>query len=325
VAEFAIAIHGGAGLQRSEPNKTEIRNQLKQICGETFSMLKNGREALDAVERAVYLLEDSGLFNAGRGACLTSAGTAELDAGICDGRTLSSGAVTGITNYAHPIEVARFIMENTNMVMMRGDEAIRLMQLFKTVEPAELVTPAKLSRLRQELSQLEKGASGGLVSKHFSKDTSLVLKHKQLQPSASMGTVGAVAVDLHGNTAAAASTGGYWLKISGRVGDSPILGAGFYADSKHGAAAATGVGEYTIRLGLSRKIVEKMNRRVSPQQALNTCFRQLEKLFGVDNMGVIAVDKYGRVGVKFNTEGMGHAYESSNNLNMTVKLFPEEK
>jgi beta-aspartyl-peptidase (threonine type) len=325
VGRFAIAIHGGAGLRRNEPNQVDMRNQLKQICDKAFSLLKQGGEALDAVERAVYLLEDSGLFNAGRGACLTSTGEAELDAGICDGKTVASGAVTGITNYAHPVKVARFIMENTDMVMMRGDAALRLMELFEKVEYTELVTHTKLERLRRELSFLEDRTKGGFVAKHFSKNTSLMLKHRKLRPASMIGTVGAVALDLRGNTAAAASTGGYWLKISGRIGDSPVLGAGFYADSKHGAAAATGVGEYTIRLALTREIVEHMNARVSAQQALNMGFQRLEKLFGSDNMGVIAVDKHGRVGVKFNTEGMGHAYATSNKPKVVAKLFHGEK
>ena len=169
----------------------------------------------------------------------------ELDAGICKDLDLSTGSVAGMTEYAHPITVARFIMEETNMVEMHGDRALKLMELYREVRRENLVTPPKLQRWAKMLAEL--GAGGGYLEKHHQKELRVLMEHPEYRRTPKIGTVGAVAVDSRGGTSAASSTGGYWLKMPGRIGDTPAYGAGFYAD-RNGAATATGVGEYAVRL-----------------------------------------------------------------------------
>jgi len=251
---WALAIHGGAGIRLADPNRTDILRTLEEIVEDTCPLLEGGGSAVDATERAVYLMEESGRFNAGRGACLTSEGKAELDAGICNGIDLSTGSVAGMTEYAHPIAVARFIMEETTMVEMQGDRALELMGLYREVRREALVTPPKLQRRAKMLAELS--ASGGHLRKHHPKEMRILMDHPEYRRIPKIGTVGAVAVDSRGGTSAANSTGGYWLKMPGRIGDTPAYGAGFYAD-RNGAATTTG-GEYAVRLLISRSVVGRM-------------------------------------------------------------------
>ena len=313
---WALVIHGGAGIRLADPNRSEILRTLKKTVEETSGLLRSGGSALDAVERAVNLMEDSGRFNAGRGACLTSDGRAELDAGICNGADRSTGAVAGMTGYAHPIEVARFVMEETNMVEMQGDRALELIGLFRSVKREELVTTPKLQRRAKLLEEL--GSPGNYVGKHHPKELRILLQHPKYRETPRIGTVGAVALDATGGTAAANSTGGYWLKMPGRIGDSAAYGAGFYADG-NGAATTTGVGEYAVRLLLSKSVVDRM-QTMSAQRSVMAAFREVERRFGGDNLGVICVDRRGRVGVHHNTEGMAHAFRTSRDRVTTVRI-----
>ena len=283
---------------------------------ETCPLLEGGGSAIDATERAVYLMEESGRFNAGRGACLTSDGKVELDAGICNGVDLSTGSVAGMTGYAHPISVARFIMEETNMVEMHGDRALELMELYRKVRREDLVTPPKLKRRAKMVGDL--GTSGNYLEKHHQKELRILMEHPEYLRTPKMGTVGAVAVDSRGGTSVASSTGGYWLKMPGRIGDTPAYGAGFYADG-NGAATATGVGEFAVRLLICRSVVEKMKTKTA-QHSVMSAFSEVERRFGRETLGVVSVDRRGRVGAYHNTEGMGHAFKTGRDLKTTVRL-----
>ncbi len=313
---WALIIHGGAGIQLSDPNRTDVLRTLEEIVEDTCPLLERGGSAIDATERAVYLMEESGRFNAGRGACLTSDGKAELDAGICNGVDLSTGSVAGMTEYAHPIAVARFIMEETNMVEMHGDRALELMELYREVRREALVTPPKLQRQAKLLGELV--ANGGYVGKHHPKELRIMMEHPEYRRTPRIGTVGAVAVDSRGETSAASSTGGYWLKMPGRIGDTPAYGAGFYAD-RNGAATTTGVGEFAVRLLISRSVVERMKGKTAQHSVMAT-FREVERRFGKDNLGVVSVDRRGGVGVHHNTEGMGHAFKTGHDRKTTVRI-----
>jgi beta-aspartyl-peptidase (threonine type) len=250
------------------------------------------------------------------GACLTSDGRVELDAGICKDLDLSTGSVAGMTEYAHPITVARFIMEETNMVEMHGDRALKLMELYREVRRENLVTPPKLQRWAKMLAEL--GAGGGYLEKHHQKELRVLMEHPEYRRTPKIGTVGAVAVDSRGGTSAASATGGYWLKMPGRIGDTPAYGAGFYAD-RNGAATATGVGEYAVRLLISRSVAGRMKTGTA-QHSVMAAFREFEGRFGKDNLGIIAVDRRGGVGVYHNTEGMGHAFKTGRDRKTTVRI-----
>jgi beta-aspartyl-peptidase (threonine type) len=313
---WALIIHGGAGIRLTDPNRTDVLQTLEQIVEDSCPLLEGGGSAVDATERAVYLMEESGLFNAGRGACLTSDGRVELDAGICKDLDLSTGSVAGMTEYAHPITVARFIMEETNMVEMHGDRALKLMELYREVRRENLVTPPKLQRWAKMLAEL--GAGGGYLEKHHQKELRVLMEHPEYRRTPKIGTVGAVAVDSRGGTSAASSTGGYWLKMPGRIGDTPAYGAGFYAD-RNGAATATGVGEYAVRLLISRSVAGRMKTGTA-QHSVMAAFREFEGRFGKDNLGIIAVDRRGGVGVYHNTEGMGHAFKTGRDRKTTVRI-----
>lgn len=263
---------------------------------------------MDAVEQAVYRMEDSGLFNAGLGACLTAEGTAELEAGICRGSDRATGSVLRVTQDPHPIQIARFILERTDLVSMHGDRALELMGPRGPGARKHIVTGAKLAQWRELLSKA--AAPGSHFGKFHPHSLQTLLKSRAYREVRKIGTVGAVALDRSGELAAANSTGGFWLKLPGRIGDSPVYGAGYYA-SPRGAAASTGVGEHMVRTHFCRAIVEGMDPTTTPQRAVRSAFEELEGLLGGDNAGVVAVDRQARVGAWHNTAGMGHAYLTS--------------
>jgi beta-aspartyl-peptidase (threonine type) len=284
-----------------------ILGELTRITKETSSALRRGGSALDAVERAVCLMEDSGHFNAGLGSCLTSEGKAELEAGICRGSDQATGSVFRVTNYLHPISMARFVMEKTDMVAVHGDSALELMHPRGSKARSKLVTPKKLELWKALLSNVAKKDSH--VGAFHPRTLRTILRSPAYRAVRKIGTVGAVALDESGELAAANSTGGFWLKLPGRIGDSPFYGAGFYASSQ-GAAVATGVGEHMIRTHFCRSVVENMSS-MTAQQAVRSSYEDLEALLGGNNAGVVAVDRRARIGVWHNTLGMCHAFHSS--------------
>jgi beta-aspartyl-peptidase (threonine type) len=289
---FGLAIHGGAGtLPRAEMGgelELKYRAGLEQALDVGFAVLYAGGASLDAVTRAVMVLEDNPLFNAGRGAVFTLDGHNELDAAIMDGSTLQAGAVCGLTQIKNPIELARTVMEHSEYVMLSGAGA----QEFALSRGFELV-PRNYFYTAERWKQLERirGGDSGL--------SALTISH--------VGTVGAVALDAGGRLAAATSTGGMTGKRYNRIGDSPIIGAGTYADDRSCAVSATGHGEVFIRASVAHDICSRMRfgGRTLGEAVREVVLEELPALRGEG--GVIAIDAQGDVVMEFNSEGMFRA------------------
>ena len=284
--KFGMVIHGGAGtIERSEmtaKNEAAHRAGLEQSLKAGYDILKKGGLSLDAVEAAVRVLEDDPLFNAGKGAVFTHEGTNELDASIMDGRTLKAGAVAGLQHIRNPISLARLVMEKSPHVMLDGEgaEAFAKEMGISFVDQKYFYTEERWRAL-----QKVKKKSGPMSDKE---------KH---------GTVGAVALDQAGNLAAATSTGGTTNKEFGRIGDSPIIGAGTYADNHTCAISCTGDGEYFIRAVAAYDISAKMNYKGTPlKEAAQAAIDKVAKLGGTG--GLIAIDTKGEIAMPFNTAGM---------------------
>jgi L-asparaginase / beta-aspartyl-peptidase len=286
---YAIAIHGGAGAvpraSLSAERERTLRSGLAAALDGGFAVLERGGSSLDAVATAVRILEDDALFNAGRGAALTRDGAAELDAAIMDGRQMRAGAVASVRHIGNPIELARLVMEKSRHVLLVGAGA----EEFALEEKFTLV-PNQYFRTAERLEQLEFEQRGERVS--------------DLVPPAPQGTVGAVARDADGNLAAATSTGGMTNKRPGRVGDSPIIGAGTYAKNGVCAVSATGHGEYFIRAVAAHHVCAAVEYRgLTLQQAVHEMLHGILRGLGGDG-GLIAVDRDGQLVMEFSTEGM---------------------
>ena len=275
------------------------RAALEQSLKAGFAILQRGGSSLDAVEAAVRVLEDDPLFNAGRGAVFTSAGIHELDASIMDGKTLKAGAVMSVQHIKNPISLARLIMEKSSSVALDGAGA----EAFAKENGVELVDQKYFfTQERWDAWQRARKAakSGGNGEKKF------IVSDQDRH-----GTVGAVALDQAGNLAAATSTGGMTDKRPGRVGDSPIIGAGTYCNNETCAVSATGDGEYFIRASVAHDISALMEYRgLSVAEAARTALAKVEKLGGTG--GVIVIDRKGEMALPFNTSGMyrGHVDQS---------------
>jgi len=325
---LGFVIHGGAGVIKrgslSPEKEAEYKRKLEEAVLAGYKALQDGKSGLDAVEIAIRMLEDSPLFNAGKGAVFTADGKNELDASIMDGKTLKAGAVAGLHHVKNPITLARAVMEKSPHVMMVGDGA----EKFAREQNIELV-PEKyfwtqerwdsLQRIIKEEKEKEKekkvqSPKSKVQSRtENSLDSRLsTLDSPPLRELAynKFGTVGAVALDKDGNLAAGTSTGGMTYKKFGRVGDAPIIGAGTYASNETCAVSATGWGEFFIRLGVARDISAQMEYRgQTVQQAADTALNKVQALGG--DGGVIAIDKFGNIGISFNSEGMYRAYINS--------------
>ncbi len=303
---FGFVIHGGAGTILKSNMTPELeeayRAKLKEALLAGYNILQNNGSSMDAVEAALRLLEDSPLFNAGKGAVLTSEGTVELDASIMDGKTLKAGAVAAVKHIKNPITLARLVMEQSPHVMMVGDGA----EAFAKQHGVELV-PQEYFLTEKRKKELEKAKESekkqGAPSKEAKPE-----KNVQAPDDKKHGTVGAVALDKAGNLAAGTSTGGMTNKRFGRIGDSPIIGAGTYANNQTCAVSATGHGEYFIRSVVAHDISALMEYKGMPlKEAVNTVImNKLGKLGGTG--GVIAIDKSGQIAMAFNTPGMYRGY-----------------
>ena len=255
--------------------------------------LKHGGTALDAVESAIIRMEDNEIFNAGRGSSLTILGTVEMDAAIMDGRNLSAGAVALVRHVKNPVRLARLVMEKTDHVLIAGETAEQLAKAY-LLPRCNPVT----DRRRRMYLKLKKESEANLT-----RNTTLLHDYPELLSD----TVGAVALDQDGNFAAAASTGGFPLKIPGRIGDTPQIGAGLYADNRSGAATATGLGEVAMKLVLSKAVCTMMEHGMSATNASVRVIRDAtERLQG--QAGVISLDRRGRVAAVHNSEFMPWAY-----------------
>lgn len=304
MAKAAIAIHGGAGAitraAMSAEKEQAYRQALYDIVTHGQSMLAQGASALDTVTEAVRRLEECPLFNASKGAVFTRQGTHELDACIMDGRTLQAGAVAGVSRIRNPVLAARALLENSPHVLLAGEgaEAFALAQGLEQVEPDFFSTPERWEQLQRALGS----------------DTAL-LDHDgaaqggdPLDPDRKFGTVGAVALDNDGNLAAATSTGGMTNKQVGRIGDSPLPGAGCYASNDSVAVSCTGTGEVFIRTLAAYDVAAQMRYggRTLQQASVNVIHDSVLELGG--SGGLIAVDREGNVALPFNSEGMYRAY-----------------
>ncbi len=305
---FTLVIHGGAGtiLKKNMTDEKEAayREQLNKALQTGYDILSVGGTSLDAIEATIMVMEDSPLFNAGKGAVFTNDGKNEMDASIMDGKTLEAGAVAMVNTIKNPIKAARAVMEKSQHVMMVGEGAVR----FAKEKGLEIVDSSyfydekrwqQLENIRgsNDLQLDHSGERSDANQKQFDAEFDATADEK-------FGTVGAVAIDIHGNIAAGTSTGGMTNKMYGRVGDSPIIGAGTYANNKTCGVSCTGHGEYFIRGVIAYDISAIMeNRSVSLEEAANEVIhKKLVEMGG--SGGIIAVDSKGNYALVFNTEGM---------------------
>ena len=292
---YGLVIHGGAGTitrEKMSPEKeAEYRGKITEALTVGYEILEKGNSSLDAVEAVVRIMEDSPLFNAGKGAVFTNAGTNELDASIMDGSTLQAGAVAGVKTVKNPISAARKVMEKTWHVMLSGDGADHFAaeQGLEIVDNNYFYTERRWNAL------------------------------KKAQEEEKHGTVGCVALDKKGNIAAGTSTGGLTNKRWGRVGDTPIIGAGTYANNETCGVSGTGQGEYFIRGNIAYDVSALMIYR---SLAVNDAAGQvIDKLSGRGGRGgLIAMDKNGNIAMSFNTEGMYRGYRV-NGSESVIKIY----
>ena len=304
-SNVAIAVHGGAGTllkgMMTEQKEREYKQALLNALEAAHTALLDGKSAVDAVEMAVVLLEDSHLFNAGRGSVFTADGTHEMDASIMDGNSLKAGAVALVSGIKNPICLARDVMEKTDHVFLAAEGAMRFADKmgYKKVEEAYFFDEFRFQQW-QEIKD----------SDHFQLDHSVKKDSK-------FGTVGAVACDLNGHVAAATSTGGMTNKRFGRVGDSPMIGAGNYANNKTCAVSCTGSGEFFIRGVTAYDLSCLMEYKgLSLHEACDELIHKRMLSLGGDG-GLIAVDSHGNIAMPFNTEGM---YRASMDMDGSIKL-----
>lgn len=291
----SLVIHGGTGAipaDLSQARKQPYEDALTSVLDAVFQLLERGGSSLDAVTTAVRMLEDQPLFNAGRGAALSREGVAELDAAIMDGRDLRAGSVAGVRQVKNPIDLARHVMDHTRHVMLIGEGAEEL-----AIEAGLPLVTNHYFRTEERERQLALEKQGQTVS--------------DLVPSAH-GTVGAVALDVHGNLAAATSTGGMTNKRPGRVGDTAIIGAGTYAKNGVCALSCTGHGEYFIRSVAAHRIAMGVEYRgMTLQQAAHEVLeREIGRLGGYG--GVIGIDAQGGIITEFTSTGMFRGARDSN-------------
>jgi len=265
-----IALHGGAGVTRRDKPGQQHVAVLKQALEAAYQQTT----AVDAVTAAVVILEDSPLFNAGRGSCFNADGEIEMDAALMDGEDLRAGAVAAVRRIRNPVLAARLVMEKTRHVLLAGEGAERFVE-----KHGLRLEPPEYFKTERQQSALDRN----LKNYH--------------------GTVGAVALDQDGNLAAATSTGGYTGKLPGRIGDSPLIGAGTYADNRACAVSGTGLGEAFIRAAVAYDTAARMRYRgASLASAARAALRNVARLGG--DGGLIAVDRRGNVAMPFNSEGM---------------------
>jgi beta-aspartyl-peptidase (threonine type) len=316
---FMLVVHGGAGVIRradmSAEEERAYRAALAEAIGRGRDVLARGGHALDAVEAVINVLEDSPLFNAGRGAVFTNAGTNELDAAMMDGSTGRAGAVAGVRRVKNPIDLARAVMEKSAHVMLVGDgaEAFATAQGIELVDPKYFHTERRWKALQEARRKEAEAAAGKRTSQAPSRDW----RERKL------GTVGAVALDAEGRLAAGTSTGGMTNKRWGRVGDAPIVGAGTYADDRC-AVSATGHGEYFIRNVVAHDICARMRYGgVSLREAADdVVMKKLVELKGEG--GVIALDAAGNVAAPFNSEGMFRGWVGPDGR-IEVRIYRDEE
>jgi beta-aspartyl-peptidase (threonine type) len=294
-ASWALAIHGGAGViargDLSAEQERAYRASLNAALEAGARVLRDGGRSVDAVEAAITLLEDDPLFNAGRGSVFTADGRIELDASIMDGNGQRAGAVTGVTRTKNPISLARVVMDQGQHVMLAGEgaDAYSVEHGLPQVDPSYFRTDRRWKELEEW--RVQQGAANGQA------------RLRSPDAAAPLGTVGAVALDTQGHLAAGTSTGGITGKLWGRVGDSPIIGAGTYAVDGVCAVSATGTGEYFIRSSAARQVCDRVAwKREKVQAAADATIASIGAIGG--DGGLIAMDATGRIAFAMNSPGM---------------------
>lgn len=308
--DYALVIHGGAGTITPDKLTPELDKEIRGTLLEALSVgegiLTSGGTSLDAITATIQVLENSPHFNAGKGAVFTAEGKNELDSSIMDGATLNAGAISGVSNVKNPITLARAVMEKSVHVMLQGQGAEKFAdeQGIERAEDEYFHTDYRWGQLQDA-----KARQQGPILDHNGKEHSSV--EDKTAGDYKFGTVGAVALDKHGNLAAGTSTGGMTNKSHGRVGDSPIIGAGTYANNSSCAVSATGHGEFFIRATVAHSICALMEYGgLSLEDASNRIVMEQLVEMGGDG-GIIAVDKNGNMAMPFNTAGMFRGNVSS--------------
>ena len=290
-ARPAILVHGGAWATPEAEREDHLKGVHRaSIIG--FETLLSGGSAVDAVQGAVEHMEADPTFNAGRGAALNARGEVQLDAAIMNGEDLEAGSVACVSGVLHAVALARAVMESSRHLMLVGDGALELAREsgIATCAPESLIEDRERKRFEK--------------AKRFKKPGALDELDGLVSPA---DTVGAVACDRDGHVAAATSTGGALLKLPGRVGDSPLVGAGLYADDRRGAASSTGWGEGIMRVVMAHRAVESLTSGIGPREAAQQAIHVLESRTR-GRGGIIVVDSKGELGFAFNTPSMAHAY-----------------
>jgi L-asparaginase / beta-aspartyl-peptidase len=303
--DFALVLHGGAGYiyegRYSKVEEEKYIQKLEEALNVGYDILENNGSAVDAVETVIRVLEDSPLFNSGKGAVFTNAGNVELDASIMSGKDINSGGVAGLKHIKNPITLARFVMEHSSHVLMFGDGAEKFANEFglQKVDNSYFKTEERIKEFNKQKNKDQAFIQGG---------------------KSKFGTVGCAALDKEGNLAAGTSTGGMMGKKYGRVGDSPIIGAGTYANNKTCAISATGHGEFFIRNVVAYDISALMeykglNINEAAELVIHKKLKSQEALGGV-----VGLDKYGNIVMSFNTQGMFRGYRTKGN-DPVVRLY----
>lgn len=316
-SNFGIVIHGGAGTilkkNMSDSLETAYKSKLKEAIITGHSILKNGGGSLEAITATINIMEDSPLFNSGKGAVFTHNETNELDASIMDGATLNAGAVAGVTHIKNPINLALEVMNNSPHVLLAGDgaEEFARLQGFEMMDPSYFYTENRhQSLLRIKEREMREQYKSVSFEDPFIKDSKF-------------GTVGCVALDKNGNLAAGTSTGGMTNKRWNRIGDSPIIGAGTYANNATCAVSSTGWGEYFIRAMVAHDISAMMEYKgISLEEAAREVIQNKLPALGGDG-GVVAIDKEGNIAMEFNTAGMYRAHMNAEG-ELIIKIYKEE-
>jgi beta-aspartyl-peptidase (threonine type) len=326
--DFIIAIHGGAGVRSRDTMTPELeadyRAALRLSLQAGYEVLEAGGDSVSAVEAAIRVMEDSPLFNAGKGSSFNAAGVNELDSSIMNGANLDAGAVAVIQKVKNPITAARRVMEASPHVLIAGDGALEFAkeQGLDIVAPHYFFTEQRWDSLQRRLQQgTEYGKSprsgDGETVGTFTMPNAL----DERQDAGLFGTVGAVALDRHGNLAAGTSTGGREGKHPGRVGDSPIIGAGTYAKNSTLAVSSTGLGEYVIRVGGTKTMSDLIEYKgYSLDEATNAVRKIIDDMGG--SIGVVAVDAKGNVSMPFSANGMYRGYVRQDG-NYVVHIYAE--
>jgi beta-aspartyl-peptidase (threonine type) len=313
---FGIVIHGGAGTILKENMTPEMENAYENKLAEAISVghkiLKEGGSSQEAVEKTIHVMENSPLFNSGKGAVLTAEESIALDASFMNGNTLDAGAVAGVKHIKNPISAAIRVMKNSPHVMLAGEGAdyFAVNQGLDTVPESYFITENRLNDLRR------------VKQRESDQKVSINLIEEQYFKNQRIGTVGCVALDLQGNLSAGTSTGGMTNKKWGRIGDAPIIGAGTYANNASCGVSATGWGEFFIRSVVAHDIAALVEYRgLTINEASKRVMKKVKDLGG--DGGVVVLDTKGNVAMEFNTPGMYRAHMDSDG-NLEVKIYRDE-